>query len=47
MLLLEAVESQLGALENWPTAVLTILFAYDPLTLNALQKLESVIAFLM
>jgi hypothetical protein len=45
MLLLEAVESQLGAMENWPTAILTLIFAYDPLTLNALKKLESVVAF--
>jgi hypothetical protein len=45
MLLMEAVETRLGSMKTWPTAILTLIFTYDPLTLNASQKLETFVAF--
>ena len=39
------MESQLVSIETLPTAILTIILAYDPHMLNALPQLETVIAF--
>ena len=46
MLLMDAVESQLGSLEIWPTTILTLIFAHDPHMLHALPQLEAVLFFL-
>jgi uncharacterized membrane protein YkgB len=44
MLLLDAIE-EVGSVENWPTSILTTLFAFDPRMPFALSHFQTIIAF--
>jgi hypothetical protein len=45
MLLVDAIEAEIGPVEAWPTFILTILFAFDPYMPFALTQFRKVIAF--
>ena len=45
MLLIDAMESRLSSVETWPTAILIIIFAFDPHMSFALSQLENIRAF--
>jgi len=45
MLLVDAVEAEMGPVKTWPPSTLTIIFAYDPTRPGAIYQLMRVIAF--